>query len=438
MNRGEEHIKKNLFWVMIALWFIPWIQGRFDIINEKSLKGAIEKKSNPILNESTWWHGDFQKSKEAYLNDEFGFRPYFIRLNNQVEFWLFNKVRASHVIKGKEGYLYEYNYIKTYYGLDFIGEDAIEKRFIQLKKIQDSLASRGKTFILAIAASKGQFYPEFFPDSSIHSKSTTNYEIHVKKAREHGINLLDFNAYFLANKKQSEHILYSKQGIHWTYYGACLVADSLIHYIEEKRNIDMPELHWDRIVQEPSRNDDKDIALALNLLFPLKDQVLSYPEISYEKDETKTRPSAMVISDSYYWSLFNLNIPQVFSKNQFWYYYSQIYESGIEGMKEANNSLLRLALHDFDVVILLSTDANLYNLGWEFIERAETVLENNSARDIEFERKVQNLRAYIPTDSAWIKDIRIKADKKGISVDSMILLDALYIIEQEMKKEIGN
>lgn len=361
--------------LMLVLGFLPWIQGSFQLIKEQKLHGAVAKIENPSFNIESWFQDSFQKSKEEYLNSEFGFRTFFVRLNNQIDFSLFGKVHAKQVVRGKENYFYEYNYIPAYYGLDFIGEEKIESTMKQLKTIQDSLASRNKTFIFVMTASKGQFYPEYFPDSCTYSKSKANYEVYMQKAKDLGVNCIDFNSYFLSLKNNSKYPLYSKYGIHWTHYGACLATDSIIHYIEQNRNMDLPELSWDSVRLEPAHDDDRDIELGLNLLLPFEEQILAYPNARFENVGISQKPSAMAIADSYYWSLFNLNIHEAFSRNEFWYYYYKIYVFGKEGFVVADDLTLNKALKDFDVLILLGTDVNLNSLGWEFIEKAEEQLK---------------------------------------------------------------
>ena len=39
---------------------------------------------------------------------------------------------------------------------------------------------------------------------------------------------------FLNEKESLPYPLYSKNGTHWSYYGMCLAADTLIRFIEEK------------------------------------------------------------------------------------------------------------------------------------------------------------------------------------------------------------
>jgi hypothetical protein len=433
MQYQDFPILKYVYRALLCILTVPMIQGTFSVFNEKPLNGAIVKKQNPVLTELDWIAGDYQIEKETYLNESFGFRPFFVRLHNQLDYMLFDKLHANSVIRGKNNYLFEINYIKAYYGDDFIGYDSIKTRMHKLKKIQDSLDSKNKSLILVFASSKGQYYPEYFPDSLIFKKSVTNYEVHLQLAKELGIRYIDFNSYFLDNKNTTAYPLYPKYGIHWSYYGACLVADSLIHYIENLRKIDMPELEWNTIETDQPRFDDNDIEKGLNLLFSLKGPDMAYPQIYWKEETGNSKPKVMVIADSYYWTLFNMGVSNAFAENPFWYYYSEVHTPGQKYPQPANQVLLKQALRTQDVYVILSTDANLTNLGWGFVEWTSRLVDNNEYMNLDFEERVENLKNYIPTDSAWIKDIRMKAKERGIPVDSMITLDAIWMIEQESK-----
>ncbi|HEX5625187.1 MAG TPA: hypothetical protein VFX48_04145 [Saprospiraceae bacterium] len=422
-----------LFQLILALLFVPWLQSHFEWFEEEPLHGALTEKMNLPLSEDSWLDGRFQKYREEYLNDHFGFRNTAVRIHNQIDFSVFKKVHARSVVIGKENVLFEENYITTYFGRDFIGEEAIRKRMSQLRKIQDSLAVHGKTFLLVFAASKGQFYPEYFPDSCSQTKGSTNYEFHLKLAREYQINHIDFNAWVVEQKEHMEYPWYPKYGIHWSYYAACRVADSLLHYIEAKRHVDMPDLKWNRIRMESARKDDRDIERGMNLLFSLKGPELAYPDIYFESKEGKDKISAMVVADSYFWSLFNLGIGNSFEDLAFWYYQSQVWRPHVEFPEVATPELRKKALRSNDLVILMATDANLYNLGWGFMDFIEAFIDDQSYIEPDFNERVESLKNYIPTDSAWIRDIRIKAAQRGLTVDSMITLDAIWMVEQEMK-----
>ncbi len=109
--------KTTLLFVLIGvLSLLPLIQQLTGFIKVKPLFGAITEGQKPIFDFNRWMEGDYQKEMEAYLNEKFGFRNYFIRLNNQVAYSLYHKAKANGVIIGKENYLYELSYINAYYG----------------------------------------------------------------------------------------------------------------------------------------------------------------------------------------------------------------------------------------------------------------------------------------------------------------------------------
>lgn len=423
---------KNLFYGILVLLCIPWLQGSLKLFSEKELSGGIAEKPLLAFTGTNWFEGRFQEYKEAWLNDAFGFRSAFVRLNNQWDFYLFDKVHARSVIRGKENYLFEYNYIRAYYGLDFVGRDSIYNRMRRAAAIRDLLQQKGKDLLLVFAPSKVQFYPEYLPDSIHYEKGETNYKHLLEVAGEFGLNYIDFNRFFLHAKDTSRYLLYPKYGIHWTHYGACLVADSLIHTIEKMRNKDLPDILWSKVHMAPPAFDDNDIEKGLNLIFPLSSPLYAYPQYHFEKTEGKVLPNVMVIADSYYWSLFNLGIHKSFTRNPFWYYHNEIYEPGGVAMKKGNRDFMARDLNECEIVIIISTDANFPNLGWGFFETAETILSDKNIRNAAFYEKVQNLMNYIPTDSAWIRHIREKAVKLKLPVDSILKMDATWMVEQEL------
>ena len=50
------------------------------------------------------------------------------------------------------------------------------------------------------------------------------------------------------------------------------------------------------------------------------------------------------------------------------------------------------------------------------------------------EEEIQKNCRIIQNDSAWLEHVRAKASNKGISLDEMIRMDAVYLWEQKLKK----
>ena len=124
------NLKKGLFYFIIGLLLIPIIQQQTKLIRIGELKGAFTKFESHPLSLKTWLNGSYAKNQEKYLNQNFGFRNLFVRLYNQFQYTIFNEAKANGVIIGKDGYLYEENYILAHLGTDFIGE---QKRLGKVK-----------------------------------------------------------------------------------------------------------------------------------------------------------------------------------------------------------------------------------------------------------------------------------------------------------------
>ncbi|MCX6296805.1 MAG: hypothetical protein NTX97_12230, partial [Bacteroidetes bacterium] len=213
--------KKYLFIFLLLLILIPGIQQRFPFFDPAPLNGSFHLAEVPSFSWSTWFSGDFQTKFEKGLEPTIGFHNSFVRLNNQINYSLFNFASARNVIVGKDHCLYEEYYITSTLGNDYVNEDSIKAKIEKIKFVQDELERRGKHLLILLAPSKASYFPEFIPDRyHPEIKKTTNYNILCKLLGNSRLNYIDFNSYFLKLKKTSPYPLFSKQGTHWSYYGA--------------------------------------------------------------------------------------------------------------------------------------------------------------------------------------------------------------------------
>lgn len=424
--------RKLLYLFLLSLLVFPFIQNQLNIFTEKPLNGAITHAIDTAFSFRSWFKGDFQQVRETHLNESFGFRNLFVRLNNQVAFNLFRKAHAKQVIIGKEHVLFEESYIKSYFGTDFIGEEKIADQVHKLKFLQDTLAKLNKSLILLFAPGKGFYFPEFIPDKYTHQTGKTNIDYWTKYSKEMNLNVVDFNSFFISNKDTFTYPLYPRSGIHWSYYGACLAADSLVRFIEKLRGIDMINLTWNSVQVEESRSGDRDIADGMNLLCELERELLAYPDLVYEPDSGKTKPAAIVISDSFFWIFDSFGFPRVFSKWHFWYYNQQIYPDSYQNLLYTGDVNIIDEINKHDIIILMGSTPAMTNFGWGFADRVYNAFKSKNEQNNwspEFRRKLKEIEDYIRNDKEWLEKIKEKALSKNISVDSMIALDAIWLIQ---------
>jgi hypothetical protein len=138
----------------------------------------------------------------------------------------------------------------------------------------------------------------------------------------------------------------------------------------------MPNVTYDEVVIQKANDEDNDIGEGMNLLFALNGTNMAYPKVIINS-EGKEKPNVLVISDSFYWGIYNFGISNCFGNSHFWYYNKQVYpESAIQELL-TDNLIIGDEILKNDVIIIMATEATLKNIGWGFIEKAECHFKGN-------------------------------------------------------------
>ena len=373
----QEKIKKGLFIFLLLIILAPLAEQSTNFIHSMKLSGAYITALEPEFNFEDWWSGKFQEAKSKSLNDQVGFRPDFVRINNQIDYSLFSKLHFSYGVLGKNNTIWDGAYIDAYQGYDFIGHDTILKRAYKLKKVQDTLQKLGKTLVLVNAPNKAFFYPEYLPENRIHNERlSTNEETYVKIADSIGLNQIDFNGWFIQLRKTSKEILYTRQGIHWSTFGSALGADSLIKYLENIRKEPMQHIAWNVIEHSTTpRFVDNDLASTTNLITPICVENMAYPQIIYPNSTTAHKPKIIFIGDSFLCQFLCLGImDNIYQDWNIWFYFRTLCNNqnpyGDPNAKKIKDIDWKADLMKTDCIVLLYTAFNLPHLGDGFIEQS--------------------------------------------------------------------
>jgi hypothetical protein len=375
----NRKFKILLFTVLLSL-LLPFAQKRIGLFEENPLQGAITSLSQPTFSLATWREGEYQENAEAYLNESFGFRNTFIRLNNQLAFSLYNKARANGVIVGKDEYLYEENYIKSYYGEDFIGSDKMDSFLEKLHFVTQSLKKRGVSLVFVLEPGKASYYPEYIPDRYNKKRSITNKAYFKTASKKFDIPILDLHSYFIELKNRTEYPLFTKCGIHWSSYGELLAIDTLMKFLTIQTNKPLPTLQFmGGNIENATQQRDADIAVGVNLFSTIDCGLAWYPEYKVvEKDRVKI--SALSIADSFFWGIFqNNDISKLFQTTEFWYYYAEMYSTQWKSFKPTSELNLKAEIEKHQVVLIMVTDAKMDNPGYGFIEAAYTLYSSEDS-----------------------------------------------------------
>ena len=426
-------LKLLLFSLLFAMLFLPELQNLYPVYSFKPLTGEFIPAEKQKFTVSGWFEGDFQKAYDKYFEEQIGFRIPLIRLYNQVDFSLFRVAHGGDIVVGKDGYLFQTQYLTAHAGKDFIGEKEIDARLERIKYVIKALREKGIYVVIAFAPTKADFFAEYVPRYYSRSDTTpTNYDIYRKKLIDDELPFIDFNAYFLKLKNTSPYPLFPKQGIHWSQYGMYLSVDSLLAYFREKINLDLNNLYCDNIsLSYELKSTDYDLGDLCNVIFDMPHYEMPYPSLRFEKNPAKRRPNLLTIGDSFYWNIYNSEVPKyIFNGANFWYYNHDVYADSLPQKEVVNLSTFMNEIDRQQVILVLQTESNLNNLGLGFFETVYDALQSK-----ELISPVAKMEEEIRKDPVWLESVRKKAIERNVSLDAMIRSDAEWMVEQERAKK---
>ncbi|MBN2175129.1 MAG: hypothetical protein JW731_13425 [Bacteroidales bacterium] len=400
------------------------------MIKEKPLNGVYIAQDLPEFDWNELFSSKYQDQFNQFIDQNFGFRPFLIRLFNQVDYSVFNKSHGSGIVIGKKNYLFELWYIDAFTGSDFSGRDSIAEKVRKLEIINKYLNHYNTKFLIVIAPGKGHYYPELIPELYLKFQQKTNYDYYDEFFNNTTLQVLDFNNWFVQMKDTVKYPLFSQTGTHWSEYGAALAADSIIRKIEVLLNKNLKNVKWDQVkLSETPNAADNDLENLMNLFYPIHEYTLAYPVFKEDTDFDLSSPKTITIADSFFWQLIEGRFLISFDYLEFWYYYNSVYPESTEEKITVREIDVLDRMINTDVVLLEFSTSNLRDFGSGFIEDVYRIFT-----DTEYlkSRKTINIIRRIKASPEWMKDIMEKAQNNNIPLDSMIFLDAQYIAEMEI------
>jgi hypothetical protein len=398
----------------------------------RGLDGDFKITKKQSFSVDSLYASSYQKNITKWANENFGFRPTLVRFHNQLGFWAYKRSYTNTVIVGKDNYLFDKKNIDAFTGADFMGEDFIKNKVWLLHLLQDSLAAHNIQLLFVIAAGKVSFFNEYVPNNYLRNKKTGNYEVLTTLLKANGINHIDFRKQFDSLKSISKYPLYPKCGIHWSNYGAAFAADSIIKKIGYLTKTQIPRMHFDSIVVSSKLSAvDEDVNTGMNLLWNIENMPMAYPTLSFSEGQKKIK--LLSIADSYYWPMPLAGLSNhVFKQMDFIYYNRMLYASGknepIEG-EHINQIGLTIAS---DVVMLLITDENFAEFGWNYLEQVyKGMFDLKSEAGIKIPSSIAIIINDIKHKPDLLDSYKKTANDLNISLDSLVYLNALKLYKQK-------
>lgn len=356
------------------LSLLPLIQHAFHPIKLAGLQGAFDKGTPPVLKVSSWLEGDYQQKADYYLKNNTGFNGEMVRLRNQLDYSCFGNINTILTL-GKENYIFDPNYITARTGADKLPDYILSSKSSSIIASIKVLRHLNIPLIICFAPNKANFYPEYLPDSTSPSVNL-NQEYFKTLFINENVQVIDLDKWFISLKNLVPYPLIPKYGAHWSTYGATFAGDTLLKVLASIKNTPVASFSYeDILISEKPMFTDDDYLASLNLMIKWKSPAMAYPQLKFKEG---AKPDVLIISDSFIWNFFDLQIAQncFDTASRVWYYNKTSFDNNKNNLGPLLGKIEISDIKNRDAIILIATGASLKDFGFQFFEQLESLRIN--------------------------------------------------------------
>lgn len=431
-------LKRVLFGVLFCLLIFPAVQAKWSVVSVAPLDGY----TLPDAEADFSWEGlqtnTFQPLLERKLETNIGFRPWFVRVRNQLIYWLFYETKVDGIFLGKDNVLFQQGPIDAYFGGKFLGDEEIGFRLKRLRRVQDSLRAHGTQLLFVIAPGKARILTDKLPDTcATRWQRRTNYTAATETMQRLGLNLLDTTPLFLQWKDTTRYPLFPRGGAHWSGYAVTFVADTLFRRIEHLTGKNLPDFTTRGATiatkSHQLRFTDDDLMDLCNLVWNITPYPMAYPNVVFGSQANKHRADVLIVGDSFsqsFYGFYPYYQTLLAPRSRFWYYNESVSwpEETPGETRNVHELNLRDQLAGRDAVVILAMEENLNKLGFGFIDDAFNALCPLTAKD---SARIQEIEKDVLRSAEWAPRLAAKAETSGISVEAAAHNEAVYMQNRE-------
>ncbi len=411
------------------------LQGLTHKVKLKPLGGYVPNEQPVKLTFKTYLDGTFQDYLTEHAKRNSGFREICIRSYNQCLYSLFGKWNNNNIVAGKNEEMFLKLYLdeitgktlKSCFGSEGYFKTKAQENIEKTLVLIDTLRKHNTAFLFVEAPSKTWVYPEYMPQSyqdSIMSFCAQDY--YTQLFEQNGIPHIDFLGYFKSLKGKTKYPLYTRYGTHWAESTIPFVADSILQKIGSLIGQEMP--HVICVDENPTTSyskQDGEIEDLMNLLLPIRKPAVSWPIMALS-DTTLRKPNLLVVADSYFIQLHESCFADCFDRCEYWKYNDEVITKDIEFIgKVATYPDAYKVIDEVDLVMVVATSVHAYDYMFGFCETVP------KAREME----IQNIIQRIKSTPEWLESVKLQAEEKGISLDEMLRINAIYALEMDKKNK---
>jgi hypothetical protein len=207
---------------------------------------------------------------------------------NQLYYTLLGAAGSADIVVGKHQQLFEKTYLDEYCGRDLTalrikGEESAER----IRRMQDFLEARGKSFLYIITPSKVAQLPQFLPDrytcpARIEDR-THKLAVYGEILMRHGVRFVDAASDLAAARDEYGIDMFPRGGTHWNSLAVAIGTLKLIAAVNAQRSgprLTTFSFTW-KISYSP-QGIDRDLIDIMNLPHP--DLHYPVPELTYQPE----------------------------------------------------------------------------------------------------------------------------------------------------------
>ncbi len=377
-----RYIKQLTITLFFIILILPLLQMYGNIFERVKLTGATVLPKKPEFTFVTYSNGTFQKEIKDWLDYYIGFKGYAVKTENQLNFSLFHDISSkskSKIILGKDGYLFEKNYIDDVNNLTYVSDVQLEHIAKKIKTFQNILAKKDIDTLLLLSPSKASLYKKNIPQKYIDVRQKqveTNHKRLLPYLDKHNVVYVNSHKILKDKKAQTGHETFAKGGTHWNYYGVCIVASEMVNKLElisnkNYTNVDCSNVFFDDVQYGYNRD-------LLDLINIWQDDVFNtstpYVRVTPANDKKTIQPNVLFVGDSFLWQLTTmLRQAGVYTNEDLYYYFNTKYTQPGNVITDVDrtNFDIQHEVYTKDVVIIEGTETAIgdLGLGFGFIEK---------------------------------------------------------------------
>jgi hypothetical protein len=282
MEDQARSVKTYLLPVLfMGILLFHLIDSQFNFLPEPEITEARTVAEKPEFDPS--FLDPFPKDYEAYYNDHFNWRNYFVKASSYLNYYTFKKsALPDEVIIGKDGWLFKSGHqLDVYRGKFRYSDDNLRQIANTLLERKAIVEAQGGKYYLAIPPLKHHIYPEFLPDNvqQINAEGCVP-QLTEYLAQNTDIVYVDLLPSILEMKQSGDLLLYHKTDHHWTQHSALIASKILLDRLRE----DFPMIGSINPEDYSVQNHEYDGMLLAQMLGLKKEMKEQYPQLHYKKN----------------------------------------------------------------------------------------------------------------------------------------------------------